>query len=74
MYKEAIFSTNDLVGALPNNIISLCKNLKMYLSMRNFIVYLQFEELNIKFFSKLVHQFQFNFLLEVFFRIPKNFN
>ncbi|PKU62849.1 hypothetical protein MA16_Dca025312 [Dendrobium catenatum] len=25
MYKEAIFSTNDLVGALKNNIISLCK-------------------------------------------------
>ncbi|PKU65391.1 hypothetical protein MA16_Dca013536 [Dendrobium catenatum] len=24
MYKEAIFSTNDLVRSLPNNIISLC--------------------------------------------------
>ncbi|PKU83042.1 hypothetical protein MA16_Dca007713 [Dendrobium catenatum] len=50
MYKEAIFSTNDLVGTLPNNIISLCSILKMSLSIRNIMIYLQFEELNIKFF------------------------
>jgi hypothetical protein len=62
-YKEALLCTNDLVGALLSDIVSLLQEFED----------VQSEGLNIKLISYLVHQFQTDLLIGAILRRPRNF-
>jgi hypothetical protein len=73
MYKEALLCTNDLVGALPSDIVSLLQEFEDVLPEEVPHGLPPIRGLNIKLISYLVHQFQTDLLIGVIPRRPRSF-